>query len=193
MSEKKKHTGVEHSLGKKVKQRRNAKNLTLDGLSALSGVSKAMLSQIEQDKVNPTVAVLMKIAAAIDTTVSTLLDEPVRKNILRIIRNHDEQYTYRSDENCRIRTLSPLSLEKNIEFYNVTLEGSGEIKSEPHFPGTEEILHVTRGRLEVSSAAQSSTISKGDSIHYRADVEHVIKNTGKTAAEFFLVVKYREE
>lgn len=180
------------SLGSKLKEKRSSRKLTLDALSNLAGVSKAMLSQIEQDKVNPTIGVLMKISTALNTTISSLLDEPARKNIMRIIRHDDEQYTYRSDKNCRVRTLSPLSLEKNIEFYSVTLEAGGKLTSEPHYPGTEEILNVTRGKLEVTSGQQNATLAKGDSIHFRADVEHTIENPGKSTAEFFMVVRYKD-
>jgi len=151
-----------------------------------------MLSQIEQDKVNPTVAVIMKIAAALQVNISDLLDQPAKKGILRIIRHDDPAYTYRSDQCCNIRTLSPLSLEKSIEFYSVSLEPDGVIKSEPHFPGTEEILHVTRGKVTVTSGQETIELVHGDSAHYRADVEHCITNNSRSRSEFFLVVKYHE-
>ncbi|MBM4082873.1 MAG: helix-turn-helix transcriptional regulator, partial [Planctomycetes bacterium] len=50
------------ALGKNVLRFRKRKNLSLDELAQRSGVSKAMLSQVEQEKVNPTVAVVWKIA-----------------------------------------------------------------------------------------------------------------------------------
>lgn len=179
-------------LGAKVHKLRQNRKLTLDSLSKLAGVSKAMLSQIEQDKVNPTVAVMMKIASALQVSISELLDQPAKQGIMRVIRNDDPEYTYRSDKYCNIRTLSPLSLEKSIEFYNVSIEPNGVIKSEPHFPGTEEILHVTHGKVCVTSGNESIELNRGDSAHYRADTEHCITNISRSRSEFFLVVKYQD-
>ncbi len=157
-------------LGERLRKLRAARGLTLQQLSGLAGVSKAMLSQIEQEKVNPTVAV-----------------------ILRVIPAADVHYTFRSDPLCSIRTLSPLTLEKDIEFYRLTLASGGELASEPHFPGAEEFLHLTRGRLAVTSGRQTVQLACGDSIHYRGDVPHALRNTGRGQAEAYLIVRYRGE
>ena len=179
--------------GGRLKALRSARGLTLEQLSRMAGVSKAMLSQIEQDKVNPTVAVMLKIAAALQLNISDLIDSPAAENIFRIIPASDERYTFRSDPLCTIRTLSPLSLEKSIEFYHLKLEAGGELRSEPHFPGTEEFLHLTRGRLEITSGDQTAEIKKGDLIHYRVDIPHRLRNTGKGPAEAYMIVRYRGE
>ena len=179
-------------LGQQLRAQRRARSLTLEQLSNLAGVSKAMLSQIEQNKINPTVAIILKISDALNIGITDLIDESQRKNILRIIHEGDEHYTFRKDASCEIRTLSPLSLEKSIEFYRIKLEAGGELRSEAHFSSTEEFLYIARGRLEVTSGTESMQVAKGDSIHYRADVPHCLHNQGKGQAEAFLIVRYRE-
>ena len=164
-------------IGQRLRKLRSARRLTLEQLSRMAGVSPAMLSQIEQQKVNPTVAVMLKIADALQLAVAELIA--------------DKHYTFRSDPLCTIRTLSPLSLEKSIEFYRLTLAPRGELASEPHFPGTEEFLHVARGRLAVASGGQTMELGKGDSIHYRGDVPHALRNVGKGQTEVYLIVRYR--
>ena len=170
---------------------RGDRSLTLEQLSRMAGVSKAMLSQIEQNKVNPTVAVIIKIANALQVSVGELIDAPTKRNIFRVIRSNDATYTYRSDPACTIRTLSPLTLEKALEFYRLTLEAGGKLPSESHFPGTEEFLYVAKGKLSVSSGEQVVRISKGDSLHYRADVTHMIQNVGRGQAELYMIVHYK--
>jgi len=177
----------------RLKALRQARGLTLQELSRLARVSKAMLSQIEQGKVNPTVAVMIKIAGALRVSVGELIEAPVRHNIYRVIRSDEETYTYRSDPSCSIRTLSPLSLEKAIEFYRLEMQAGGELPSESHFPGTEEFLYVAKGRLSVGSGEEGIDLRKGDSLHYRADVPHVIRNTGRGTAEIYMIVHYRSE
>jgi len=180
-------------LGRRLRSLRNSRKLTLDQLSTMAGVSKAMLSQIEQDKVNPTVAVMLKIAGALKITINDLLDMPRPHNILRVIEAGDETYDFFSDNQVSIRTLSPLNLEKTTEFYRLTIESGAEHGREAHFPGTEEIVYLAKGKLQVTSGDQSKTISKGDSIHYRGDLPHVLRNISKGQSEVYMVVRYREE
>ena len=180
------------NLGKTLKSMRGQRKLTLEQLSRMTGVSKAMLSQIEQGKVNPTVAVVIKISQSLSVSVSELLNIEEKQNLIRVIHADDEVYTFRSDDLCKIRTLSPLELEKDIEFYKIILEPNGQLVSEGHFAGTEEVLYLSKGKLEVISAKQKMVINKGDSIHYRADVSHSIKNVGNGQIEAFMIVRYRE-
>ena len=177
-------------LGQHLKVHRNARGLTLDQLSRAAGVSKAMLSQIEQDNVNPTVAIILKIADALHIGIGELVDQATQKNILRLIPADDAHYTFRADQTCSIRTLSPLALEKNIEFYQVSLAPKGELKSEAHYAGTEEFLHLAKGKISITSGTETTSLAKGDSIHYRADVPHAIKNLSNQSVEAYLIVHY---
>ena len=177
----------------RVAAMRKKKGWTLEQLSAMAGVSKAMLSQIEQHKVNPTVAVMIKIASAMRLDLAELIASAAQPNILRVIPASDSTYTYRSDPACTIRTLSPLSLEKSIEFYRLELEAGGILSSEPHYPGTQEFLHVAKGKLAIGSGDQTATASAGDSVHYRADQPHRIRNVGRGRAEAYMIVHYRAD
>ena len=152
-----------------------------------------MLSQIEQNKANPTVAVIWKIAQALNVSISDLVEKSGGKGRFQVIRKEDEHYIFISNDKCTVRTLSPLSLEKDIEFYQIDLQPGGSLDSEPHFRNTEEILTVAKGKLRVRSADQTVSLHSGDSIYYSADVNHAITNIANTPARLYLVVKYRPE
>ncbi len=152
-----------------------------------------MLSQIEKSKINPTVAIILKIADVLKIRILDLIEESTQKNILRLIHEDDGHHTFRKDDACEIRTLSPLILEKSIEFYRIKLKVNGELCSEAHFSGTEEFLYVARGKLLVTSGSESTPVSKGDSLQYRADVAHCLCNQGKSLAEAFLIVRYKDK
>jgi quercetin dioxygenase-like cupin family protein len=152
-----------------------------------------MLSQVEQNKANPTVAVIHKVAEAMNVSISDLVETAGPKRRFQAIRRDDERYLFERSDRCVVRTLSPLSLEKDIEFYRVDLQPAGALDSESHFHNTEELLTVAKGRIRLQSAGQEVTLSLGDSIHYSADVNHSICNIGKGEATVFLVVKYRAE
>ncbi|HWL52120.1 MAG TPA: XRE family transcriptional regulator [Chthoniobacteraceae bacterium] len=179
-------------LGQIIRHERSRQNMTLDDLARLSGVSKGMLSQIEQNKTNPTVTVLLRIAAGLRVEPTRLLPTtPHAPRVWRTIRANDEGYRFPANEGCLIRTLSPLDLEKRIELYELTFQPKGSLISEPHYQGTEEILTVVSGRLTVRSGDQENELRKGDSQHYAADVAHRIVNTGSGSASCILLVWYR--
>ncbi|MCK4601184.1 MAG: helix-turn-helix transcriptional regulator [Phycisphaerae bacterium] len=180
-------------MGERLRALRTARKLTLEQLSHMAGVSKAMLSQIEQDKVNPTVAVILKIANALQLGIAELVKAPTNQSIFQVISASDKNYIFRSDPLCTIRTLSPLSLEKAIEFYCLVLKVGGELVSEQHFPGTEEFLYVAKGRVALKSGEQTVEIARGDTCHYRADVPHAIRNVGRGQVEAYLIVRYKSE
>lgn len=182
---------INRHLGGRVKNLRASRGWSLESLANASGVSRSMLSQIEREQANPTLAVTLRIAQAFGLTLGELIEMPGAASAITVIRANDHTYHYRSDKDCVIRTLSPLNLEKDVEFYEVRLVPGGALRSSPHFEGTREFLTVQKGRLKVESAADSEELSPGDSASYRADVSHALVNTGKTECIVLLVVIYR--
>ena len=182
---------ISRHLGDRVKRLRAERSWSLAALAAASGVSRSMLSQIERDQANPTLAVTLRIARAFSLSLGDLLESPQAASSVMVIRAEDHTYHYRSDAHCRIRTLSPLNLEKDVEFYEVQLKAGGALRSAAHFAGTREFLTVQKGQVRVDSGADTETLNPGDSANYRADVPHAIVNTGKGEAVMFLVDIYR--
>jgi len=182
---------INRHLGARVKQLRAERGWSLEALANASGVSRSMLSQIEREQANPTLAVTQRIARAFSMSLGDLVEAPGVTSSVTVIRADDRAYHYRSDKNCRIRTLSPLNLEKDVEFYEVQLQAGGALRSAPHFAGTREFLTVESGQVRVESGTDAEDLRPGDSASYRADVPHAILNTGKSLASMFLVDIYR--
>ncbi len=178
-------------LSRQVSELRKKKGWTLEQLSAACGVSRSMLSQIERNQVNPTLVVTLRIAQAFGISLGKLLNLPDTASAIDVIRAEDKAYHFRRTGDCSIRTLSPLNLEKDVEFYELILKPGGELRSAPHFAGAREILTVQQGSLQVSSGEEQSELRAGDSAHYAADVPHAIVNAGRSDATAFLVVIYR--
>lgn len=173
-------------LAERLRGLRTQRGWSLEKLSSICGVSRSMLSQIERREANPTVAVALAIARALGVTLDELVTPPDERD-LKIIRSDDTQYLYRSDESCRIRTLSPLSAERELEFYEIALEPGGELRSAPHFRGTREFLTVRKGRVRVESGHDHTDLQVGDSIAYPADVAHAIVNAHSGRSIVYLI------
>ncbi|MFM7603953.1 MAG: cupin domain-containing protein [Prosthecobacter sp.] len=82
-------------------------------------------------------------------------------------------------------------MEKDVEFYELTLKPGGALRSQPYFEGTREFLTVEEGSVRIESSEDHDELTKGDSGTYRADVAHAIVNTTKGLTVVFLVVIYR--
>lgn len=183
---------INENLGKRVKKLRADRGWSLEELATASGVSRSMLSEIEREKANPTLTVTFRIARAFGLTLQELIESAeASASKIQVIRASDRAQVYRSDKQCEIRTLSPLNLEKDVEFYELTLKPGGALRSQPHFEGTREFLTVEEGSVRIESGEDQDDLTKGDSGTYRADVPHAIVNTAKGAAVVFLVVIYR--
>ena len=174
----------------RVRELRRKKGWTLEQTSAACGVSRSMLSEIERGRANPTLAVAFRIAQAFGMSLADLVEAPAVGSRIDVIRADDRTYQYRSDRNCRIRTLSPLHLEKSVEYYEVSLRPGGALRSLPHFEGARELLTVRDGTVKVTSGEDIEELTAGDSAHYPADVAHSIENVGGEEAVIYLVVTY---
>jgi transcriptional regulator with XRE-family HTH domain len=173
-----------------VRSLRKSKGFTLEQLASLSGVSRSMLSQIERGAANPTLGVAFRIAQAFGMSLGDLVDVPAGCGRIDVVRATDRSSLFRDDDQCRIRTLSPLHLEKDVEFYELTLKIGGSLVSAPHFEGTREFLTIEQGLVRLVSGEESSELGPGDSAHYPADVPHRIENLGPSEAVAFLVDIY---
>ena len=178
-------------LCRRVSELRKKNKLTLDQLASLSGVSRSMLSQIERGKANPTLAVTFRIAQAFGMNLAELLEQPGSHSAIDVVHGDDPRHLFPAGDGCRIRTLSPLHMEKDVEFYEICIAEKTTLHSAAHFNGARELLTLTQGKAQVRSANNECLLMSGDSAHYRADVEHSIENIGDGELIGFLVVTYQ--
>jgi transcriptional regulator with XRE-family HTH domain len=175
-------------LCERLRQLRKQRGWTLEQLAAVCGVSRSMLSAIERARASPTVAVAFRIARAFERSLGELVDELPVASPISVIRADDPMYHFRSDPACRIRTLYPMQLEKNVEFYEVRVAPGEVVWSAPHYTGTRELLTVGQGRAVVTAGKHRCELAGGDSARYPADVPHAIENAGDQEAILYLVV-----
>ncbi len=177
-------------IGKNVKKVRLSCKWSLEYLARASGVSKAMLSQIESDKVNPTVAIVWKIAQALHTDLHLLIrgeGEKIRK--FEVNRRDDITSLDTDAAGVHINVLSPIAMAEDLELYLLTFKPGAVFKSNSHISGTEEILTVLEGRVKVSAGDKAATLAEGDVVIYECDVHHCIENLGDKA-RIFMVVRF---
>ena len=177
------------SVGKNILKERKKQKMSIEVLSNISGVSKSMLSQIEQEKSNPTVITAWKIAKSLDLSIDDLFS---REDSVEIeVSKATKSPSYISkDKSIVIEAVSPIDLVNNIELYYVRSKFSGIYRSKPHFKGTEELLFILKGRLKITSGNYSVVLSKGETARYKADQEHSIENETTKKAEGIILAYF---
>lgn len=180
-------------VGKNMKRLRKEAALTLDVLAERSGVSKAMLSQIEAERVNPTVATVWKIAQGLGVEINELLAgsaEPVRK--FHLTRKDNITVLDTDERGLHIKVLTPMQMVEDLEMYLLTFVPGGALRSAPHFPQTEEFLTVFEGAIRVRAGERDAELGEGDFIRYQCDVEHDIENISDGPSVVHMVVRFHK-
>ena len=179
-------------VGTNLRRLRTRRGLSLERLSQLSGVSRAMLGQIELGQSAPTINVLWKIARALEVTFSALISSRSQGSAM-VMRAQDAKILTSKDRSFSSRALFPFDGPRRVEFYELRLTGGGLEEADPHPPGTTENLVVTHGAVEIDVAGETHRLEVGDSILFEADVSHAYRNPGKAEAVMYLVMTYAEE
>ena len=179
-------------VGATLQRLRLARGLTLEDLSRIAGVSKSMLSQIEREKANPTIAITWRLANALGVQISELLSSDVRPTeLIRLVDAHEIPTLPGAHAGYSLRILGPMDLAGKYGWYELTLAPGGELASQAHDPGTGEHLTVITGSVELEVGNEKKKVRHGATARYPADLNHVIRNTGKTEAKAVLVGVHR--
>jgi XRE family transcriptional regulator, regulator of sulfur utilization len=179
-------------VGATLQRLRLERGLTLEDLSRIAGVSKSMLSQVEREKANPTIAITWRLANALGVGIGELLaSETKQVEAIRMLEPHETPTLPGDHAGYVLRILGPMELAGKFEWYELTLAPNGVLASNPHDPGTTEHLTLLQGAMEVEVGSLRKKLKIGGTARYQADQSHAIRNSGKTEAKALLVVIHR--
>lgn len=176
-------------LGANLRRLRIRRGLSLERLAKASGVSRAMLGQIELGQSTPTINVVWKIARSLAVPFSALLSHCVRPRTA-LLKAERAKVLTSSDGSFVSRALFPFNDARKVEFYELRLAPQGVERAEPHPAGTTENLVVSSGSLTLQVEAERFVLGAGDAVYFEADVPHEYCNPGPTQAVMYLVMAY---
>jgi transcriptional regulator with XRE-family HTH domain len=172
-----------------LRRMRAGHGLSLQRLANASGVSRAMLGQIELGKSTPTINILWKISCALGVTFSALITNGSARRSVTLPKSRTPVLTSHTGV-FSSRALFPFDKPRSVEFYELRLAPNGSESADPHPPGTTENLVVTTGAIDLSVAGEVHHLETGDAILFDADVAHVYENRGPAEAVMYLVMVY---
>jgi transcriptional regulator with XRE-family HTH domain len=178
-------------VGGNLRRLRGQRGLSLERLSQLSGVSRAMLGQIELGQSAPTINVLWKISSALGVPFSALITARGTPGP-HVLRGEQAKHLTSHDGTFSSRALFPFDEPRRVEFYELRLAPGGVERADAHNPGTTENLVVSAGALEIEVGGKKEQLGAGDAIVFEADVPHAYRNRAERETVMYLVMTYAD-
>ena len=179
------------AVGANLRRLRTRRGLSLERLARQSGVSRAMLSQVELGHSAPPINVLWKIARALGVTFSALVSLTPEAGPL-LLRESAAKRLASQDGSFISRALFPFAKPRRVEFYELRLKPHALEEAEPHPPGTAENIVVSSGAVTITVGTAVHELSQGDAILFVADVAHAYHNRSDRDVLMYLVMTYPE-
>lgn len=182
---------VTGQLGRAVQRLRKASNLSLSELSEHSGVAKSIISQIERAETNPTLATVWRLAQALDVSIEKVLQGRDESPFIEKFSRADTPILVSDDGKCRLAVTGWLKTVDWLQSYDFFAEPGGVLESEAHPRGAVECLTAIEGELQVEVGGESEVLRAGETLRYRADRPHLIRNVGgkPARAEMICILK----
>jgi transcriptional regulator with XRE-family HTH domain len=184
---------IKQRVGQNLTRLRKKRDLTLERLATMAGVSRAMLGQIETGESAPTISLLWKIARALDIRFADLLGAETTGDVV-VLRANESKLLRSSDNSFESRALFPFDVRRKAEFYELRLKAGYAEHAVAHPEGTHENLVIHSGRLLLTVGdSEPIELKTGDAIYFRADVPHVYENPSTRDCIMYLVMTYAEQ
>ena len=161
--------------------------LSLADLSTQSGVAKSIISQIERNETNPTLTTIWRLAHALDVSIETVLHGAEEGPFLEHTSRGDTPILISDDGLCKLAVIGWLKTVDWLQWYDFQAEPGGVLGSDAHPRGSVECLSVLEGELEVEVGGVAELALAGETLRYRCDRPHRIRNLGASPARATMV------
>ncbi|MEW6983418.1 helix-turn-helix domain-containing protein [Colwelliaceae bacterium 6471] len=176
-------------IGKKLKKARKNKGWSLERTANNTGVSKAMLGQIERGESSPTITTLWKIASGLQQSFSSFItDENEAGTVAQsIVANFPDA------KGIHFETIFSYQDDVAMEMYQLTIAGNYEHQASAHTPGVIEHIIVKQGNISIWFNEQWHHLSAGQVIRFNADQPHVYANQHDQVAIIEDIICYSQQ
>ena len=181
---------TEIKVGVNLKRLRQEKGWSLDKTAKATGVSKAMLGQIERGESSPTVAKLWQIASGFEVSLSSFIAANSNSELTSLFRDANELRHEEYNIGFFVSLLFPFEEALGFEIFELTLVPDYHHESEPHNVGVTEHILCISGEMAVLFDGEWQTLRAGQAVRFNANQNHGYKNVGEGNAVFHNVIHY---
>ncbi len=178
---------VSGQLGKTIQRLRKAYNLSLSELAEQSGVAKSIISQIERNETNPTLATIWRLSQALDVSIERVLSSGDEEPFIEKSTKADTPTLLSDDGKVRLTIIGWIKTVEWLQWYEVDAEPGGVLDADGHQRGSVECLSVTAGEFAVDVGGVTQVAKAGETLRYRCDRPHTVRCTGETQGRATMV------
>jgi transcriptional regulator with XRE-family HTH domain len=172
-------------LGKKIRDLRLRRGLTVQQLAGATGLSKGFISQVENHRTSPSLATLHDLARALDTSAAYLVVE--EEQVPCVIRAGQRSRVPAGGNASRVEVLSAQP-KRNLELIQVDLPPGLEAGDHRHYHHGEQCLLCVEGQIRLTCGEHIIDLASGDSCHFDGRVPHAIENRGTASARVLIAM-----
>lgn len=176
-----------------LKNLRSQKGWSLDVASQKTGVSKAMLGQIERGESSPTIARLWKIVVGFDVPFSLFIDEKASYQNSFIHRKSELQQLHKKDDKINVMSIFPFDEILGFEVFMIELLPGCVHLSPPHQKGAIEHVIPIKGTIEVLVENVWHKVNQQEGLRFSADLPHGYRNLSNEPVLFHDMIHYKSE
>ena len=170
-------------LGNNIRQLREARGLTQQQMAKISGVPRPTWANLESGAANPTLAVLIKVASALQVSLEEIVSPP--RTSSKFYAAADLPVRQRGKVTVRRLLPEPIA---GLEIERVEMPPGASMTGIPHTPGTREYLTCERGEIELGESGRVWRLAAGDVVVFRGDQSHGYRNPGRETAIAYSVI-----
>ncbi len=175
-------------IGECLKEIRNIRQMTLDDVAKLTGVSKPMLGQIERGQSSPTINTLWKISTGLKIPLSFFCKQQEAE--FQVAEVEEEGWITNENEGMRAYPLYPFDPVRNVEVFYLEFDSGIRQRSETQRRGVEKYIFLINGTLKVIVGEEEITLTKRQSLRFRADISHEYLNVSDELCTFYDMIFY---
>ncbi|MHB8093508.1 MAG: helix-turn-helix domain-containing protein [Candidatus Aminicenantales bacterium] len=163
----------ELNIGSHIRKLRLRQNRTLQEIANSCAFSKSLLSKIETNKVVPPVATLVKIAASLGTTVSSLIEEDDHVAMVFTTRKESENKLIRTEKGYFIFPYATEYRKKKMQPFMFVAK-KGDVQEHHLSHNGEEFIYVLAGRMKFQVGNVVYTLKSGDGLYFNSREDHQV-------------------
>lgn len=186
--------GTKTEVGEKIKLTRENKQISIDELALRSNLDVEQISQIEENKILPSLSPLIKIARSLGVRLGTFIDEMEQLGPVVTLAEEKNKGASFSNKNLKARShmdffaLASDKAGRHMEPFIVDIKPGDENDFKLSSHEGEEFIYVLEGSIELNYGKDIYILNAGDSIYYDSIINHNLHAYENKTAKILAVV-----
>ncbi|WP_226346972.1 helix-turn-helix domain-containing protein [Agilicoccus flavus] len=175
-------------IGERVRELRTEKALTVQQLADRAGVSRRLLTQIEHGQANPSLVTVTRLARALGTEFTALLDDAAPAAPITVRGPDEHVLVWSSDAGSTAHLLASTSRDRSADLWRWRLAPGDRYQGHADPARSQELFHVLSGTLTLNADEQWAEVGAGESARLDSDRRYSYANEGDEECVFVRVV-----